>query len=39
MILNYTHTDFDTPVTVRSNGLNDTVGSEDALTLRAQFDF
>jgi hypothetical protein len=33
------HTGFDTPVTVRVNARNDTFDSEDALTLRAQFDF
>lgn len=38
-IANYVHTEFDTPVTVRSNGKNDTFDDEDALTLRAQFDF
>lgn len=38
-VMNYVHTDFDTPVTVRVNGKNSTQDGEDALTLRAQFDF
>jgi len=39
LIANYVHTEFDTPITVRSNGRNDTYEDEDAFTLRAQFDF
>lgn len=39
VVLNYVHTEFDTPVTVRVNGATDTFDDEDALTLRAQFDF
>lgn len=39
VLLNYVHTEFDTPVTVRVNGVTDTFDDEDALTLRAQFDF
>ncbi|MEZ0247123.1 MAG: OprO/OprP family phosphate-selective porin [Methylophilaceae bacterium] len=39
LIMNYVHTEFDTPITVRVNARNDTFDSEDALTLRAQFDF
>ena len=36
---NWIHTRYDTPITVRVNGRNSTVNDEDALTLRAQFDF
>lgn len=39
LIMNYVHTKFDTPITVRVNARNDTFDSEDAMTLRAQFDF
>lgn len=39
IVANYIHTKFDTPVTVRANGRNDSFDDEDALTLRAQFDF
>ena len=39
LVANYVHTSFDTPVTVRVNSRNDTFDSENALTLRAQFDF
>ena len=39
LIANYVHTRFDTPITVRVNARNDTFDSEDAFTLRAQFDF
>lgn len=39
LVANYIHTEFDTPITVRSNGQNDTFDDEEAFTLRAQFDF
>lgn len=39
LVMNYVHTEFESPVTVRVNGANDTFDSEDALTMRAQFDF
>jgi len=39
LVANYTHTDFATPITLRVNGVNSTQDSEDAITLRAQFDF
>lgn len=39
LIANYVHTRYDTPITVRVNAHNDTFDSEDAFTLRAQFDF
>lgn len=39
LVANYVHTSFDTPITVRVNSRNDTFDSENALTLRAQFDF
>lgn len=39
LVMNYVHTRFDTPIVVRVNAHNDTLDSEDALTLRAQFDF
>jgi phosphate-selective porin OprO/OprP len=39
LVLNYIHTEFETPITVRVNGINDTLDEEDAITLRAQFDF
>ena len=32
-------TNYDTPITVRVNGQNDTLDHEDAVTMRAQFDF
>ncbi len=39
LVMNYVHTEFDTPVTVRVNGTEHTFDDEDALTVRAQFDF
>lgn len=39
LVANYVHTSFETPITVRANGRNDTFDDEDAFTLRAQFDF
>lgn len=39
LVANWVHTEFATPVTVRANGSNSTLGHENALTLRCQFDF
>jgi phosphate-selective porin OprO/OprP len=39
LVANVIRTNYDTPVTVRVNGKNDTVNHEDAITMRAQFDF
>ncbi|MFM9912643.1 MAG: OprO/OprP family phosphate-selective porin [Methylophilaceae bacterium] len=39
LIFDYVHTKFYTPITVRVNGANATLNSEDALTMRAQYDF
>ena len=39
LMANLIRTNYDTPVTVRVNGQNDTLEHEDAITMRAQFDF
>lgn len=39
LMMNYIHTDFDTPIKVRVNGKDSTFDNEHALTMRAQFDF
>jgi len=39
LVANWVRTNYDTPVTVRVNGVNKTFDDEDAFTLRAQFDF
>lgn len=39
ILLNWVHTEFDTPVKVRVNGKDSTFDNEDALSMRAQFDF
>ena len=39
LMANYIRTDYDTPVLVRVNGVNKSLDKEDALTMRAQFDF
>lgn len=39
LVANLIRTNYDTPVTVRVNGQNDTLDHEDAITMRAQFDF
>ncbi|MGQ0443405.1 MAG: OprO/OprP family phosphate-selective porin [Methylophilaceae bacterium] len=39
LVANLIRTRYDTPVTVRVNGQNETLDHEDALTIRAQFDF
>lgn len=39
VMLNWVHTTFDTPITVRVNGQASAFDNEDALTMRAQFDF
>jgi phosphate-selective porin OprO/OprP len=39
ILLNWIHTTYDTPITVRVNGRNSTFDDEDAVTMRAQFDF
>jgi len=39
LIANLTRTNYDTPVLVRVNGNNKSLDKEDALTMRAQFDF
>lgn len=36
---NYISTHYDTPILVRINGINKTLDGENALTMRAQFDF
>ena len=39
LMANYIRTDYDTPILVRVNGNNKSLDKEDALTMRAQFDF
>jgi len=39
LMTNYVRTRFDTPVLVRVHGSNDSLDREEALTMRAQFDF
>lgn len=39
IMLNYVRTDFDTPVSMRTNGVVTSFSHEDAVTLRAQYDF
>lgn len=39
VLLNWVHTTFDTPIKVRVNNQDSTFDNEDAVTLRAQFDF
>lgn len=39
VITNLVRTNYDTPIVVRVNGVNKTLDNEDALTMRAQFDF
>lgn len=39
LMANYVRTDYDTPILVRINGINKSLDKEDALTMRAQFDF
>jgi hypothetical protein len=39
LVTNYVRTSFDSPVLVRVNGANDSLDKEEALTMRAQFDF
>jgi hypothetical protein len=39
LIANYVHTSFDTPVKVTLGGKSKTFDNEDALTMRAQFNF
>ena len=39
LMANYIRTDYDTPILVRVNGANKSLDKEDALTMRAQFDF
>lgn len=39
LVANLTRTNYDTPVLVRINGSNKSLDKEDALTMRAQFDF
>lgn len=39
IVTNWVRTNYDTPVVVRVNGVNKSVDKEDALTMRAQFDF
>ncbi len=39
VMLNWVHTTFDTPIKVRVNNQDSTFDNEDAVTLRAQFDF
>ncbi len=39
IVANLIRTNYDTPVTVNANGVNKSVDKEDALTMRAQFDF
>ncbi len=39
LIANLIRTNYDTPITVRVNGVNYNLDHEDALTMRAQFDF
>lgn len=39
IVTNWVRTNYDTPVVVRVNGINKSLDKEDALTMRAQFDF
>jgi phosphate-selective porin OprO/OprP len=39
LVTNYVRTSFDSPVLVRVNGANESLDKEEALTMRAQFDF
>lgn len=39
LMANYIRTDYDTPIVVSVNGTNKSLDKEDALTMRAQFDF
>ena len=39
LVANYIRTNYDTDVVVRVNGKNDSIDHEDAVTMRAQFDF
>lgn len=39
LMANYVRTDYDTPILVRVNGANKSLDKENALTMRAQFDF
>ena len=39
LMANYIRTDYDTPILVRVNGVNKSLHKENALTMRAQFDF
>lgn len=39
LVANYIRTGYDTPITVRVNGQNETLDHENAVTMRAQFDF
>ena len=39
LMANYIRTDYDTAILVRVNGVNKSLDKEDALTMRAQFDF
>ena len=39
LMANYIRTNYDTPILVRVNGNNKSLDKEDALTMRAQFDF
>ena len=39
IVTNLIRTSYDTPITVRVNGINKTLDKEDAVTMRAQFDF
>lgn len=39
LVTNLIRTNYDTPVTVRVNGQSEAIDHEDALTMRAQFDF
>ena len=39
VVTNLIRTNFDTPIVVRSNGVNKSLDNEEALTMRAQFDF
>lgn len=39
LVTNYVRTRFDTPVLIRVDGTNDSLDEEEAITMRAQFDF
>lgn len=39
LLTNFIRTSYDTPITVRVNGQNESLDHEDAVTMRAQFDF